>query len=360
MSPPWIVLALSTVVLAIFLYGRERRARRRAAAHATELERTTHQAVQDLAVAVRLATTLSEVLDIESLKTTLRKELPLITGTEDFWVVAQIKEWTVLAGDPGDISGPLPSVVVAQPEAWECFPLGAAGRSSGLLGVKQPSAPLTDGQRELLGTVATLIGVAVRNIRRFSLARDLSMIDWLTRCLTRWHGVESLSREMRRQRRSRHSLCIAMLDLDHFKVINDTQGHHAGDRALAAVGRAMKESLRVSDIACRYGGDEFLLIFPETSIAGAMRAVENLRSRIEKTVETPPMDHEHLSASVGITEVDLDEEDPDVVIARADSALYEAKRAGRNRVAVSGPPSRPPSGAQPRPANPPNGMSPVS
>ena len=358
MSSPWIVLAVGTVVLATLLYVRERRARVRAAAHATELERTTQRSVEDLAVAVRLATTLSEVLDVESLKTTLRKDLPQIMGTDDFWVVAQLKEWTVLAGEPGDISGPLPAVVVSHPEAWECFPLGPSGRSSGLLGVKQPNVPLTDRQRELLGTVATLIGVAVRNIRRFTLARDLSMIDWLTRCLTRWHGVESLSREMRRQRRSRHSLCIAMLDLDHFKVINDTQGHHAGDRALAAVGRAMKESLRVSDIACRYGGDEFLLIFPETSIAGAVRAVENLRVRIEKTVESPAVDHEQLSASVGITEIDVDEEDPDVVIARADSALYEAKRAGRNRVAVSGPPSRPQAGSV-RPPNPSNGVSPV-
>jgi diguanylate cyclase (GGDEF)-like protein len=105
---------------------------------------------------------------------------------------------------------------------------------------------------------------------------------------------------------------------------------------LVAVGRAMKESLRVSDIACRYGGDEFLLILPETSLAGAVRAIENLRSRIDKAVDFPA-EQIRMTTSVGITEVHTDEEDANEVIRRADMAMYEAKRAGRNRVAVSRP-----------------------
>jgi diguanylate cyclase (GGDEF)-like protein len=337
MSAPWIAVAVGAAVLAILLYAREWRSRAAtAAAYAAELERTTQRAAGDLATVVRLATELSEALDVEVLRRTLREELPEITGTDDFWVIAQLKEWTVLVGDPGDVAGPLPVSLIDQPKAWECFPLGKGGKSSGLLGVRQPAAPFTPVQRELLETVATLIGVSVKNMRRFSLARDLSMIDWLTRCLTRWYGVDALSREMRRQRRSRHTLCVAMLDLDHFKAINDSHGHHAGDRVLVAVGRAMKESLRVSDIACRYGGDEFLLILPETSLAGAVRAIENLRSRIDKAVDFPA-EQIRMTTSVGITEVHTDEEDANEVIRRADMAMYEAKRAGRNRVAVSRP-----------------------
>jgi diguanylate cyclase (GGDEF)-like protein len=355
MSAPWIALAMGAAILAILLYVREWRARVAATTHAEQLEKTTQRSVEELAVALRLTTQLSEVLDVETLKQTLKAELPQIIGTDDFWVAAQLKEWTVVVGDAGDSAGPLPLGMMDRSEAWECFPLGSPGKSSGLLGVKQPSVPFSEVQRELMGTVATLIGVTVRNMRRFTLARDLSMIDWLTRCLTRWYGVDALSREMRRQRRSRHSLCVAMLDLDHFKAINDQYGHHAGDRVLSSVGRAMKESLRVSDIACRYGGDEFLVILPETSLAGAVRAIENLRTRIDKAVDVPEPDQLRMTTSVGITEVGLDEEDPDGVIRRADLAMYEAKRSGRNRVAVTRAPGGPQNSV--RTNNPPNDVS---
>src|SRR5687767_1095335 len=99
MTAPWIAVAVGAAVLAILLYAREWRARAAATtAYAEELERTTQRSAGDLSVVVRLATELSEALDVEVLKHTLKNELPQITGTDDFWVIAQLKEWTVLVG----------------------------------------------------------------------------------------------------------------------------------------------------------------------------------------------------------------------------------------------------------------------
>jgi diguanylate cyclase (GGDEF)-like protein len=160
------------------------------------------------------------------------------------------------------------------------------------------------------------------------------MIDPLTRCLMRQFGVEALSREMRRMRRSQSALCVAILDLDHFKELNDAHGHPVGDRALAMVGRVLKDGLRASDIACRYGGDEFLIVLPETSLNGAVRALENLRRRIGATTVDGSEGEASVTvaATVGITAVEPAEEDPALPIARADATMYEAKRSGRDRV----------------------------
>lgn len=116
---------------------------------------------------------------------------------------------------------------------------------------------------------------------------------------------------------------------------------------LAMVGRVLKEGLRSTDIACRYGGDEFLILLPETSLAGAVHAVENLRRRIATTPIDVPGGPLSVSASVGVTAVEATEEDPSAPIARADAAMYDAKRAGRNHVSVkTGPEPEPPASAR--------------
>ena len=337
MSAPWIALALGAGVFAVVFAARAWQAHRAAAAAATaDLQRAAQRARDELALVLRFSSQLSDALDTETLKRAIKGELPALIGTEDFWLMAQLKEWTVLVGDPG-LAG-MPLALLHRTDAWECFPLVVGGRTLGLLGVKQSGRPFSEAERHLIGTAASLMASAVRNVRRLTLAREISMIDWLTRCLTRWHGVDALLREMRRTRRSRHTLCVAMLDLDHFKALNDTHGHLAGDRVLASAGRAIRESLRLSDIACRYGGDEFLIVLPETSLPGAVQAISNLRARIDRILAgvTPP--GLHITTSAGVTEVDPSEDHPNEVIRRADLALYEAKRAGRDRVAVSSAP----------------------
>jgi diguanylate cyclase (GGDEF)-like protein len=336
MTASWIPLALglALVLLAVLAWRLYQRGAADAA-YADELEQLAKQRSDDFDLVMRLSGALGNARDLDTLKRALAAELPALAGTEDYWVMARLQQWVMLAGKPAEPDSPIPWGITAQPEAWDTFPLTAGGKPVGLLAVKQPVGGRTEDQRRILTTVAMLVGSAVRNAELFNRVRDLSMIDPLTRCLTRQFGIDAFAREMRRMRRAQSSLSVAVLDLDHFKDLNDTHGHLAGDRALAMVGRVLKEGLRASDTACRYGGEEFLIVLPETTLAGAIRALENIRRRIGET----PIDTGHgtvkVTASVGITDVNINEEDPTTPITRADTAMYNAKRAGRNRVAYA-------------------------
>ena len=123
-----------------------------------------------------------------------------------------------------------------------------------------------------------------------------------------------------------------MLDLDHFKAVNDRQGHLCGDQVLVGVGRILRETLRVSDERCRYGGEEFLLVLPDTTAEGAARVAENLRARFAATPVLCARGSVKFTASLGVAQALPGEADVNAVLGRADAALYAAKAAGRNRV----------------------------
>jgi diguanylate cyclase len=122
-----------------------------------------------------------------------------------------------------------------------------------------------------------------------------------------------------------------MFDIDHFKAINDRYGHLCGDAVLRTVGRRMHEVLRSSDIKCRYGGEEFLILLPDTPLVGAERVADTLR----RALDAQPMEwngvHVPFTASFGVTAAATGEIDGEALIDRADRALYRAKEAGRNR-----------------------------
>lgn len=133
-------------------------------------------------------------------------------------------------------------------------------------------------------------------------------------------------------------LCVAVVDVDHFKRFNDTFGHQAGDDVLVAVAQTIADHLRPSDHVARYGGEEFVIIFPDTYLEGAWAASERVRNAVAACVvqssegkELPPV-----TISVGIANRSAGM-DPELLIARADEALYEAKHRGRNRVAIATP-----------------------
>jgi diguanylate cyclase (GGDEF)-like protein len=141
--------------------------------------------------------------------------------------------------------------------------------------------------------------------------------------------------ELRRARRSHGSFSVVMFDLDHFKQINDRFGHLCGDAVLATVGQRMNSILRSSDSKCRYGGEEFLVLLPDTRLPGAQRVSEMLRRDFE---EHPVVWNDQaitITASFGITEIVPGADDPQAIIGRADAALYQAKQDGRNCVRVS-------------------------
>jgi diguanylate cyclase (GGDEF)-like protein len=131
-------------------------------------------------------------------------------------------------------------------------------------------------------------------------------------------------------------LCAVMVDLDHFKRLNDEHGHEAGDAALAAVADAIQTRLRESDFASRWGGEEFLVLLPDTSRDGAVRLAEEMRETIAVTRSVGS--RVEMTASFGVAELPSDAIDSDSLVREADRALYAAKQGGRNRVAVAASP----------------------
>ena len=160
--------------------------------------------------------------------------------------------------------------------------------------------------------------------------------DPLTGLLNRRTLDEALPRELHRCQRSGEPLTVAMLDLDHFKHFNDAYGHEAGDLVLQAVGELLSRSLRASDIACRYGGEELTVVMPSSSLDDARsrlgevrQAIMGLRLRYRND-ELPA-----ITVSIGIAEVVDQETDSATLLGRADAALYQAKAQGRNQIAVA-------------------------
>jgi len=158
----------------------------------------------------------------------------------------------------------------------------------------------------------------------------LSQTDGLTQLMNRAAWEEMAGAEMRRCRTSGSTATLLMLDIDHFKAINDRHGHPAGDAVLRAVARIVRDTLRDEDLPGRYGGEEFCIVLPNTGEAGAAVAAERLRTRIEGAVLER---RARIRATVSIGFAELAPEDSDCAtwIARADRALYAAKAAGRNR-----------------------------
>jgi len=164
----------------------------------------------------------------------------------------------------------------------------------------------------------------------------LSTTDVLTGLLNRRALNDILKHEIDRASRYDTDLSLILCDVDKFKKINDTHGHTIGDRALKAIAECLKSSIRRADILGRYGGDEFMVILPETSLEGGRRLAEKIRSTVEQqTIELTGNKRVHLSISVGVTSCCTAGENIDTLVALADTALYTSKNAGRNKVSAA-------------------------
>ncbi|MEH6626351.1 MAG: diguanylate cyclase [Motiliproteus sp.] len=157
----------------------------------------------------------------------------------------------------------------------------------------------------------------------------ISTTDALTDLFNRRYLDKTLDTELQRARRYGHNLSVLMFDVDHFKIFNDTHGHDQGDRVLQSIGQTMKDTVRNIDVPCRYGGEEFLIILPDTDIEGSMILSERLRENIETTL----VDGLQVTISIGVSTYPLIELDTyESFIESADAALYRAKDGGRNCV----------------------------
>jgi diguanylate cyclase (GGDEF)-like protein len=156
----------------------------------------------------------------------------------------------------------------------------------------------------------------------------------VTALLNRRALVDRLSHEMERARRYATPLALLMVDLDHFKDINDTHGHLVGDEALREVARLLQSAVRNVDIVARYGGEEFAIVLPETSNEGAVAFAERVRERVaEHVFANERLPSLRLTVSVGVASVPAaDIESVEDFFARSDEALYRAKAGGRNQV----------------------------
>ena len=161
---------------------------------------------------------------------------------------------------------------------------------------------------------------------------SMATTDALTGLINRREFNRRISEEFSRSRRHNSPLSLALFDIDFFKKINDTYGHNAGDAILKELGQLIANSTRTSDIACRYGGEEFALILPETNQGEAYELLDRLRQIVEEKIFNKQMKPIKATISVGVAQLDMSDKAPLDFCERADKALYKAKESGRNRV----------------------------
>ncbi len=188
-------------------------------------------------------------------------------------------------------------------------------------------------------------GLAIANARLYEGVNDLATTDSLTGLYNRYGLIQLGEHEIERALRFMRPLAIILLDLDHFKAINDTYGHPVGDRVLVELAKVCREQLRKVDILTRYGGEEFIFILPETDLDLAVQVAEHLRQKVEEMsiparrnyanqTDTAPGEGIKITASLGVVEMTPDISSLAELIERVDLAMYDAKHTGRNRVAI--------------------------
>jgi diguanylate cyclase (GGDEF)-like protein/PAS domain S-box-containing protein len=229
-----------------------------------------------------------------------------------------------------------------------CVPMAAQGETLGILhvhsnpmnspGRKEAIRPLSVSDRQLATAVAEQVGLALANLKLRETLRLLSVRDPLTGLFNRRFMQESLERELRRAARSNKPLGGILLDIDHFKQFNDSYGHEAGDTVLRELGGFLHSQIRGEDIACRVGGEEFLLILPDTSLDTTLQRAEKLREESKKiSIQYGGRPLATITLSMGVAAFPVHGNTCDAVLRSADEALYQAKAQGRDRVVVAKP-----------------------
>jgi len=250
---------------------------------------------------------------------------------------------TVRMPGPGATAGPLPWALLRAWVAGEmtapgldpdtraaCLPLRFRERSLGLIVAEEPRDHRFDADAQrLMGALANHCSVAFENARLYALL----ITDELTQVYSLRHFQLRLEEEVNRSRRYGQPVALLILDLDHFKAVNDRYGHPAGDVALREFGAHLRAELRGADVPCRYGGEEFGVILTNTDGPGALIVAERLRAAIEAaSIDLGNGVAVTLTVSIGVASCPGDAATVRELVARADQAMYRAKQAGRNRV----------------------------
>jgi diguanylate cyclase (GGDEF)-like protein len=220
--------------------------------------------------------------------------------------------------------------------------------------------PFNESERQLLDEIFALARVADESDNRLRALEDRFLIlqrenldlvmknrilseishkDALTGLYNRFYVMEKIDSEMNRALRHGYPISVLMLDLDHFKRINDSYGHPVGDEVLKIVGQVLRDSCRVYDVAGRYGGEEFCIVLPETQVGNTTQVAERIRTRLATTPLSVGSTSIVVTASIGVAGMDSTEGvlSASTLVERADRALYSAKHLGRNRVEMWNP-----------------------
>lgn len=248
--------------------------------------------------------------------------------------------WAMRRGQPHEVIDPQAGLLcrhfIHPPETgYLCVPLMVQGETLGVLcllgGEQKGGGHYVD--QQLAVAMGEGIKLALSNIELREELREQAIHDPLTGLYNLRYLEDSLAREVYRAQRRNTWLCVSMLDIDHFKSINDTFGHAAGDALLRELGRILRENLRMSDIACRYGGDEFVLILPDSSLHDTRQRVQQIL-QLAKELRLSHGDQllESLTMSAGIAEMHEHDVNWRETLRAADKALYAAKQAGRGLI----------------------------
>jgi len=255
-----------------------------------------------------------------------------------------IAGWVALHGEPlliSDVSAdPRFAPQVDQAVAFTtrsivCVPLKSKNR---VLGVVELLNNLDEGEfseadLKILSTIADFAAIAIENARYFEQVRELIITDDLTGLYNARHLLDVLDYEVDRAKRYGNPLSLVFLDLDYFKQINDTHGHLVGSRLLTEMGHLIRSHIRSADVAARYGGDEFVVVLPNTSKEGALTVASNLRERIKEHYFLAEQGYRiRITASFGVATYPEDAQTKLALIRLADQAMYRVKESTRDAV----------------------------
>ncbi len=255
------------------------------------------------------------------------------------WALRRGRPYRVAAADSGLVCGHLG---LSPPTGYLCVPMVALGEPLGVLhlhGGPEPEQvdrvhkPPPDAQQRLAVTVAERLSLALANVRLRDSLRSQSIVDGLTGLFNRRYMEETLDLELARATRGRREIGIIMLDIDHFKSLNDSCGHDAGDALLRALAGLLRTRVREGDIACRFGGEEFILILPEAALDLARHRAEEIREAMRQLrVSHRGRVIGPITVSAGVAAFPDHGKTSEGLLQAADAALYRAKAEGRDRV----------------------------
>lgn len=231
-----------------------------------------------------------------------------------------------------------PKLHEKQNETYLELPVSQNNRILGFLWARIPRERMPIQKEEILAQAEELaeeLGMGLQKALLFGSIEKFSRTDGLTGVFRRHVFNERLAEEFRRAKHFRTVFSLLLTDLDHFKQINDTYGHQAGDEVLRRVGEILKESVYETDFVARYGGEEFVIIFPQAEPKGVRRKAELLRARIAQEEFVFGWNRIRVSVSIGIAHFPQDGQEPSTLLNCADQRLYAAKNSGRNRVVDS-------------------------